>query len=327
MKGSRVLITGGAGFIGSNLAHRCLEMGASVIIYDNLVRESGCNLYNLSDIRDSINFIQGDIQDFASLSKNIRSQDILFNCAGQTSHPISMKEPLVDIDVNCKGTITILEAARRYNPDLKIVHIGTSTQVGRMQYSPIDENHPEYPLDIYSANKMASEKYALIYAHAYQMRTTVVRVANTFGPRSNIASPNFGFVNYFIGLGLQNKEITVYGSGDQVRNISYVEDVVEALIDAALNEKSNGQAFFATSDQQHSLIKISQAITKIIGGWINQVEWPQDRKMIEVGDAVISNDKIKRWLGWKPGYDLENGLIKTKAYFTQCLDKYLEQSK
>lgn len=323
MKGEKVMITGGLGFIGSNLAHRCLEFGANVTIYDCLDPKSGGNMYNINGIEDDVEIILNDIRNFEGISACIRGKDVVFNCAAYTSHPNSMKEPLIDIDVNCKGVINLLEASRRFNHEIKIVHIGTSTQIGRMLHSPIDETHPEFPMDIYSANKSASEKYVLIYGSAYKMRTTAVRLANVYGPRSNIKSPDFGFMNYFIGLGLKGKDITVFGEGRQLRNISYVEDCVEALILASIIDNADGQVFFAVADRQYSVFEIASAIERNIGGRVKFIEWPKDREVIEIGDAVVSNSKIKDALNWSPMYDLNGGLVKTRDYFRPCLDKYL----
>ena len=323
LKGKKILITGGLGFIGSNLAHKCLELGAEVTIYDCLDPKSGGNMYNIYGIKNHTRVILNDIRNFEGISTAMLNQDIIFNCAAYTSHPNSMREPLTDIDVNCKGTINVLEAARRFNPEIKIVHVGTSTQIGRMRFDFVDENHPEFPVDIYSANKSVAEKYMLIYGSAYKMRTTVIRLANNFGPRSNIKSPEFGFVNYFIGLALQNKEITIFGEGKQLRNFNFIDDSVAALISASLDEKSNGQVFFAVSDNQSSVLEISNQIVSIIGGKIKLIDWPKDREAIEIGDAVISNVKITGILQWKPEYDLPAGLLKTKDYFSACLSKYL----
>ena len=323
LQGQKILITGGLGFIGSNLAHRCLDLGAQVTIYDCLDPKSGGNMFNVKEIEDSLEIILKDIRNFEGISACVRNQDVVFNCAAYTSHPNSMKEPIIDIEVNCNGVINLLEAARRFNPGLKIVHIGTSTQIGRMQVNPVDELHPEFPLDIYSANKTASEKYVLIYGSAYRMNTTVVRLANVFGPRSNIKSPDFGFMNYFIGLALQDKDLTVFGEGSQLRNISYVEDCINALILASQGEASNGQVFFAVADRQYNVMEISQAIAGHIGGRVKSVEWPKDREAIDIGDAVISNDKIKAVLHWAPRHDLEEGLKKTAKYFRPHLNKYL----
>ena len=323
LRGQRVVITGGLGFIGSNLAHWCLEAGAAVTIYDCLDPKSGGNMYNVQGIQDSLHIILNDIRNFEGVSACIRQADILFNCAAYTSHPNSMREPLIDIDVNCKGVINVLEAARRFNPDIKIVHVGTSTQIGKMQFTPVDERHPEFPVDIYSANKSASEKYVLIYNSAYHLRTTVIRPANVFGPRSNIKSPDFGFVNYFIGLALQGKDLTVFGAGEQLRNLSYVDDIVAALILASQSDQSDGQVFFAVADRQHSVAEIARETAEIIGGQMRFVEWPKDREYIEVGDAIISNQKIKSVLNWSPRHDLRSGLINTRDYFRSCLSKYL----
>jgi UDP-glucose 4-epimerase len=323
LRGQRVLITGGLGFIGSNLACRCAELGARVTIYDFLDPRSGGNMYNIKGIEEDIEIVANDLRNFEGVSAAIRQKDVVFNCAAYTSHPQSMTDPLTDIEVNCKGTIHVLEAARRFNPDVKIVHVGTSTQIGRMILPEVSEIHPEFPVDIYSANKSASEKYTLIYSNAYRLRATVVRLANNYGPRSNIRSADFGFVNYFIGLALKNQELTVFGNGDQVRNISFVGDSVGALIVASLSEKSNNDVFFAVADLQYTVAEISQAITENIGGKLRFVEWPKDRASIEIGDAVISNAKIKNTLGWEPCVSLSSGLNLTKQYYSNCLARYL----
>ena len=324
LKGKRVLITGGLGFIGSNLAHRCLELGARVTVYDCLDPRSGGNMRNLHGIENAVEVVLNDIRNFDALCASIRAQDVLFHCAAYTSHPNSMREPAIDIDVNCKGTLNVLEAARQFNPAAKIVHVGSSTQIGRMNRNPIDEEHSEFPVDMYSAIKTASEKYVLVYANAYRMRGTVVRLANTFGPRSNIRTPEFGFVNYFVGLALKGEDLPVYGDGAQMRNISYVGDVVAALLAAAASDKSDGQAFFAASDQQYSVRQIAEAIAAHVGGQVHAVPWPKERAAIEIGDAVISNAKIARILGWRPACDLKTGLEQTRAFFAPSLSHYLD---
>jgi UDP-glucose 4-epimerase len=194
-----------------------------------------------------------------------------------------------------------------------------------MRYSPIDENHPEFPVDIYSANKTASEKYVLVYGSAYGIPVTVVRLGNTFGPRANIKNPALGFVNYFVGLALQNKPVTVYGTGEQLRNVSYVQDSIAALILASQSEAANGEVFFATGDLQYSVAHIAEEIARTVGaGYVQFVDWPENRQNIDVGDAVVSNAKIKRVLGWMPRYDLSAGLVQTRDYFTAHLDQYLQ---
>jgi len=324
LSGKNVLITGGLGFIGSNLAHTCLRLGAKVTIYDCLDPRSGGNLFNVKSIKSNVQLILNDIRNFEGVCAAVVDQDIIFTCAAFTSHPNSMKEPFIDIDVNCKGMTNILEATKRFNKTAKIVHVGTSTQVGNMLHEPVTEMHPEFPVDIYSANKVAQEKYVLIYAKAYGMRTTVVRLANNFGPRSNIKSPDFGFMNYFIGLGLKNKEICVFGEGGQKRTVSFIDDSVAALILAADSEESNGRVFFGVSDNQCTVFDIATAISKVIGGSVKKIPWPKDREAIEIGDAIISNKKIKSSLQWEPRFDLETGLSLTAEYYRDVLSEYLD---
>jgi len=241
LTGRRILILGGLGFIGSNLAAFCVAAGAKVLIFDNLDPHSGGNLYNIAPIRKDVSLHFHDILDFDRLVHHITDQDIIINCAASTSHPYSMREPWIDLDVNSRGVVNILEAIRRFNAEARFIHLGTSTQLGKLVYQPADENHPEFPTDIYSANKSVSEKYVLIYAKAYKIRATVIRLANVYGPRATIRSPEFTFNNYFVGLALKNQSITVYGSGQQKRNTVYVEDAVRAIMTAATVEDTVGE--------------------------------------------------------------------------------------
>lgn len=323
IKNKKVLITGGLGFIGSNLAHKCVELGAQVTIFDYLDPRSGGNLYNVHGIREKIELAFHDILNFDQVSEFITGKDIIFNCASSTSHSFSMREPWIDLDVNSKGVINLLEAVRRFNPDVKFVHLGTSTQLGKLHYEPSDEYHPEFPRDIYSANKSVSEKYVLIYCQAHNMRGTVIRLSNVFGPRASIHSPEFTFNNFFIGLALQNKAITVFGDGAQKRNVTYVDDAVNALIMVSNNEKTNGEVFFAVGEEHISVAEIAALTVKYIGsGRVTFVEWPHGRKNIDIGDAIISNQKIRDLLNWSPRTSLVKGLGLTKEYYQSCLDKY-----
>jgi UDP-glucose 4-epimerase len=323
MKGKNVLIFGGLGFIGSNLAHRCLELGANVVIYDSLDPHSGGNLFNVEDIKRDVQMHFHDILDFDPLVHHITNQDIIINCAASTSHPFSMREPRTDLDVNSRGVVNILDAIKRFNKDVKFIHLGTSTQLGRLIYQPADENHPEFPTDIYSANKSVSEKYVLIYSRAYGIRATVLRLSNVFGPRATISSPEFTFNNYFIGLALQNKNITVYGDGKQKRNTIYVEDAVEAIVKACMNDHGIGKTFFAVGDEHHSVAQIAEETVKYIGsGKVIHIPWPMERKAIDIGDAVISNMRFKEIFHFAPKYNLQSGLKKTAQYYKKCIERY-----
>lgn len=324
MHGRKVLITGGLGFIGSNLVHRYIELGAQVTVYDCLDTHAGGRLFNIEDVKDDIEIRVNDILNFEKLCEEVRDQELIINCAASTSHAHSMKEPWFDQDVNSKGMINLLEAIRRFNPEARFLHLGTTTQLGPLQYQPADEKHPEFPTDIYSANKCVAEKYALIYTKAHQIDATVLRISNVFGPRASIHSPEFTFNNYFIGLALQDLAITVYGDGAQMRNVLFVDDVVNALILIAQEKKSKGEVLLLAGDQHYSVLDIAQQTVEHIGsGQVSNIPWPEERKKIDVGDAIISNEKIKSLIDWKIEDNLESGLKKTRAFYENCLDKYL----
>jgi UDP-glucose 4-epimerase len=233
-----------------------------------------------------------------------------------------MLKPWDNLNVNSKGVINLLEAIRRNNSTCKMIHLSTTTQLGSLHYLPADELHPEFPTDLYSANKMVSEKYCLIYAKAFGIKTCVIRLCNIFGPRAAIHSPEFTFNNYFIGLALKNKSITVYKPGNQLRNILYVDDVVNAILLSADLDKTIGNTFFAVGDEHHSVKEIAEKTCEIMGGSIQMTDWPKDRKAIEIGDAVISNKKIKETLGWKPKVTLEEGLKLTYNFYKDKLGHY-----
>ena len=325
LRNKKILITGGLGFIGSNLVRRCLEAGGNVTVFDNLDPHSGGNLFNLNDVCDNVSLGFHDILNFDRLIEHVVGKDYIFNCAASTSHPFSMREPWLDMDVNSRGVINLLEAIRRFNPEVKFVHIGTSTQLGKLQYQPADENHPEFPLDIYSANKSVSEKYVLIYAHAYQLQASVVRLSNVYGPRASIHSQEFTFNNYFIGQALQGRPISIFGDGAQKRNLIYIDDAVNALMSVSINDQTDGEIYFAVGDEHFSISHIAQTIVDVIGrGSVSYVPWPTDRKATEVGDAILSNAKIKKTLGWQPHESFYTGMEKTRDYYLACLERYLK---
>ena len=324
LTGQRILITGGLGFIGSNLASKCYKLGAEVTIFDCLDPRGGGNLYNIFDIKDSVELCFKDILNFDQISEHVVNKDIIFNCAASTSHSFSMKEPWIDMDVNSRGVINLLEAVRRFNKNVRLIHLGTTTQLGPLKYQPADEKHPEFPTDIYSANKSVSEKYVLIYSKSYQINASVLRLSNVFGPRASIHSPEFTFNNYFIGLALQDKKISLFGTGEQKRNVIFVNDAVNALIQASQANNLKGEVLFAVGDSHYSVAQIAENTVKYIGsGGVVYIDWPEDKKLIEIGDAIISNKKIKKLINWEPEYSLKDGLLVTKKYFGSCLKEYL----
>lgn len=324
LSNQKILITGGLGFIGSNLAQKCLELGGRVTIFDSLALNSGGNLHNVEEIKGRVELLFSDILDFNEVVKAVYDKDVIFNCAASTSHPESMNHPVTDLDVNNKGLLFLLEASKRFNKKIKFIHLGTSTQLGALRYTPADEDHPEFPTDIYSANKSVSEKYAIIYSRAFDMDVSVIRLTNVYGPRACINSPNFTFNNYFIGLALQNKQITVFGKGNQLRNFIYVDDVIDALILASQSAVTKGEVYFASGDEHLSVGAIASKIVDVFkSGSVKHVEWPHDRKATEIGDAIISNKKLKSTLPWSPKFSIDEGLLKTKEYYHKDSKFYL----
>lgn len=318
-----VLVTGGLGFVGSNLAHRCLELGARVIVYDTLDPACGGNAANLDGIEDRVTVVREDIRALERATAALHGVDILFNCAAYTSHAGSMKDPRAYVDVNCRGVVDLLDAARAAS-GARFVQVGTSSQVGRMLEQPVTEDHPEFPADVYSATKSAAEKLALAYGRSLGIPVSVVRLANVYGPRATIRSPAFGFINYFIGLALQDKDVTVYGDGSQLRTVTFVDDVVEALLLAGVAPEATGQVYFAAADGQHTVGDLALAIVRAVRrGRVRSIEWPTERAAIEIGDAVISSRRIADALGWCARIALEDGLARTRAYYEPRLARYV----
>jgi UDP-glucose 4-epimerase len=307
-----ILIVGGAGFLGANLVRRCLrEADAKVTVMDSLDPHLHATADNLRAVWSRIRFVRGDMRDELLLSQVVQNQDVIFNCAAQTSHPLSIQYPLLDADINCLGNLKLLEAVRLLNKDAVVIYTSSSTVIGKAMNEVVDESHGERPLEIYSANKGVAEKYYRIYHTVHDLKTVVLRFANIYGPFGK-GYPEFGFINYFIHLAMTQQPIAIFGSGAQTRNVLYVEDAANILWLAAHEPRLIGETFFATSDEHPSVLEIAQRICNVFGGSISHTEWPDERRRIEVDKVRFSAAKLKGITGWRAAYDFTAGLRKTK---------------
>ena len=324
MLSQRVLITGGAGFIGSNLAHKLVALKADVTIVDALLPQYGGSLLNLKEIKDKIKFVKGDFRDLKLMKQLVKDKDFIFNCAAQVSHTISIQDPLLDIDLNCKGNMTVLEALRQENDKAKVVYAGTRGEIGKLKYKPVDENHPTDPVDMNGIDKLAAEKYHLLYNDLYGIRTCSVRINNTYGIRHQMKSGDYGIVNWFIRRAILNEPIKIFGTGEQTRDYNYVEDVIDAMLLSAQSRKADGEIFMIGSGKETKFIDVVKLIIKTVGsGSYELVPWPKERKAIEIGDFIVSYKKINKILGWYPKTTLEDGIKKTIAWYRPRLKEYL----
>ena len=304
------LIVGGAGFVGANLARACLRAGMRVTVVDSLEPRLRATLDGLRAILPDITFVQLDMRD-PELARVVVDKDVVFNCAGQTSHPISMKQPVFDAELNCLGHLALLETMRTHNPDAVVVYTSTSSVVGKAT-GTVDESQLERPLDIYSASKLAAEKYYRIYHTAHGLKTLVLRFPNIYGPFGK-GFPEFGFVNYFIHLAWSRDEIKIFGRGEQMRNLLHVDDVCDAMLSAARDVTQFGDPLFAAHDDHVSVREIAEQIIAVFGrGRLTHVEWPEDRKRIEIDDVSISSARLRAACSWRPTLSLRHGLERTK---------------
>jgi UDP-glucose 4-epimerase len=321
--GKRVLVTGGLGFIGSNLARELVEMNAEVVLVDSLVPEYGGLLYNIEGIEDRVTVNISDVRDEHSLRYLVRGQDFLFNLAGQTSHLDSMTDPYTDLEINARSQLSILEACRHENPDVKIVFASTRQIYGRPQRLPVDESHPIAPVDVNGINKTAGEWYHLLYDDVYGMRAAVLRLTNTYGPRMRVRDARQTFLGIWLRRALENGEILVYGDGSQRRDLTYVDDAVAGFLLTAARDETSGRVYNLGGDGNVSLRELADVVTSAAGaGKVTTIPFPPDRKSIDIGDFYADWSAIERDLGWRPAVPVEEGIRRTLAYYRQHGELY-----
>ncbi len=321
--GKRILITGGLGFIGSNLARPLVAAGAQVTLVDSLIPQYGGNLFNVEEIQDRVRINIADVRDRHSMAYLVQGQDYLFNLAGQTSHLDSMSDPYADLEINCRAQLSILEACHKHNPNIKIVFASTRQIYGKPNYLPVDEAHSLRPVDVNGINKIAGEWYHILYNNVYGIRACALRLTNTYGPRMRIKDARQTFLGVWIRSLVEGQRFEVWG-GEQLRDFTYVDDAVEALLVAAARDEANGRVFNLGGFRVLSLKELAALVVKVNGAGEYAIRaFPADRKQIDVGDYYADFSSIKESLGWKPTVSEEEGLGITLDFYHQHLAKYV----
>ena len=318
-----ILVTGGLGFIGSNLCRRLADLGASVTAVDSLLPDYGGNLFNLDGYEDKVRINIADVRGHA-MEYLVQGHDIVFNLAGQVSHIDSMTDPFTDLEINCRSQLWILEALRKRNPEAKIIYAGTRQIYGRPKHLPVDEEHALAPADVNGINKISGEFYHLVYNQVYNIRACSLRLTNTYGPRQLIRHNRQGFIGWFMRKAVLGETIEVFGDGAQRRDFDYVDDVVDAFLRAGASEASNGQVLNLGGGPPISLLDLAKDLVKLSGrSEIKVVPFPEERKKIDVGDVYADARKAREVLGWAPRTPLREGLARTVAYYQQHKEHYL----
>lgn len=321
-RGKKVLITGGLGFIGSNLTRQLVSLGADVTLVDSMLPDYGGNLFNIHGITSKIHINYSDVRDRYSMNYLVQGKDILFNLAGTLSHVDSMTDPFTDLEINCVSQLSLLEACRINNHSIKIVLAGTRNQYGKAKKLPVKENHPQIPTDINGINCIAGEHYHLMYYRVYGIKTCSLRLTNTYGPRHQMKHSRQGVLNWFIRQIIDGKKIMLYGTGRQIRDTNYVDDVVDAFLLVGASEKVWGNAYNLGGEPVSLVDFVKCAITIHGSGSFEKRPFPDERKAIEIGDYIANWSRINRAIGWKPRVSLKEGIEKTLDYYRKYRQEY-----
>lgn len=315
-KNKNVLITGGLGFLGSNIAHKLVGYGANVTILDALLPLYGGNKFNISGIENKVELIIGDIRDFRLVEQIIKKKHIIFNLAAQVSYIDSINIPVEDLDINCKGHLIILDACRHKNPGARLIFSSSRMVLGKLLHSPVAEDHPVEPLSIYGIHKLTGEKYYQAYYKTYGLKTVILRITNPYGIRQQMKHNKYSIVGWFLRQAMQGETIQIFGHGKQLRDYIYVDDIVFAFLKAGVSNKSIGQIYNIGLGQSCQFSEMINTILKVVGkGKLKYVPWPKNYEKIETGNFEISIEKAKKDLEWLPKIKIEQGIKKMHKYY------------
>jgi UDP-glucose 4-epimerase len=327
-RGRAVMITGGLGFIGSNLARTLVDLGADVLLVDSLIADYGGNLFNIDGIADRVRVNVADIRQQSTMNYLVRDRDIIFSLAGQVSHIDSMTDPYTDLEINCRSQLTVLEACRNHNPTVKVVFAGTRQVYGRPASLPVDESHLVRPTDVNGINKAAGENYHLVYNNVFGVRGCSLRLTNVYGPRQLIKHNRQGFIGWFIRLAIEGQTIHIYGDGSQLRDFVYVDDAADAFLRAGADDACNGGVFNVSGDEPISHRDLTALLVEVAGsGSVDYVEWPAEQKAIDIGSFYADSTKFKTTTGWAPTVPLADGLRRTIEFYRAHFSRYVQPAE
>jgi UDP-glucose 4-epimerase len=318
LSGKRVLITGGLGFIGSNLAIRLVREGARVAICDAMIEGYGGNFENIREVRAEVEIHVADVRDESAMAGLVEGRDVIFHLAAQVSHVMSLSNPYPDIDINIKGTAALLEACRKHNPEAVVVRSGTRGQYGPAVSLPVSEEAPSDPRGLYEISQLSAEMICRTYTRIHGIRTVPLRLTNVYGPRAQMKHPHFGVVNWFVRLALDGKPIPIFGTGGILRDFLYVDDCVEALVRAAEEPAAVGEIINVGNDRASTFLEVAKVLQDLVpGAAVEFTDFTPERRAQEPGDFVSDISKIRRLLAWEPTVELREGLSRTVAFYRE----------
>jgi len=322
---ARVLITGGMGFIGSNLAIKLVELGAEVTIVDAMLAGYGGNLFNIAPIKDHITVNYSDIRDENSMNYLVKGQDYVFHLAGQVDHILSLTDPFPDISMNIKGTAVVMEACKHHAPQAKVIYTGTRGQYGPQVRLPVNEDAPTMPKGIYEISNLTAEKIIMVYHEIHGIQSTLLRLTNVYGPRAQMLHPRYGVVNWFVRLAVEDATIKIFGDGKIKRDFLYVDDCIDAILACATTDAAYGEIFNVGIDTPTDFVELADTLIDVAGtGRWEFAPFSPERKAQEPGDFYSDISKIKRITGWQPQVNLRDGLRETIAFYRENQHHYWE---
>ena len=322
-QGKNILITGGLGFLGSNLALKLVDLGAQVTLLDAMIPRCGGNLFNISPARNKLAVNFADVRDATVMDYLVRDRDFIFHLAAQVSRVRSLRDPLPDIDINIKGTAVLLEACKEHNPKAVIVRTGARGQHGPAVSLPVREDAPLAPNGIHDICQQSAEEMTRVYHDIHGLRSVNLRLTSIYGPRAQMQSPDHGVVNWFVRQAIDHRPIQVFGNGLIKRDFVYVDDCTAALLAVASRENCYGQV----SNVGHSAPSTFLALAKLLGRLEKGSTWefapfPPERAAQEPADFYANISKIQASAGWRPKVSLEDGLKRTLAFYSLHKSRY-----